>query len=65
MWDEIILSGPGYTVFHGQDVVCFEFNGGIEDYKNHLMTKKMPNNDPLYDRNNKLRISGLPVTYNQ
>ena len=65
MRDEIILSGPGYVVFHGRDVGCFEIDGGIEDHKNHFMTKKTPNNDHLYERNNNLRISGLPVTYNQ
>ena len=31
----------------------------------HLMTEKTPNNDHLYERNNNLCISGLPVTYNQ
>ena len=66
MRDEIILSGPGYVVFHGRDVGCFEIDGGIEDHKNHFMTeKKTPNNDHLYERNNNLCISGLPVTYNQ
>ena len=64
MRDEIILSGPRYTVFHGQDVGCFEIDGGIEDHKNHFMTEKTPNNDHLYERNN-LCISSLPVTYNQ
>ena len=61
MWDEIILSGLGYVVFHGRDVGCF----GIEDHKNHFMTEKTPNNDHLYERNNNLCISDLPVTYNQ
>ena len=64
MRDEIILSGPGYVVFHGRDVGCFEIDGGIEDHKNHFMTEKTPNNDHLYERNN-LCISSLPVTYNQ
>ena len=40
MRDEIILSGPGYAVFHGRDAGCFEIDGGIEDHKNHFMTKK-------------------------
>ena len=40
MRDEIILSGPGYVVFQGRDVGCFEIDGGIEDHKNHFMTKK-------------------------
>ena len=31
----------------------------------HLMTEKTPNNDNLYERNNNLCISALPVTYNQ
>ena len=65
MRDEIILSGPGYVVFHGRDVGCFEIDGGIEDHKNHFMTKKTPNNDHLYERNNNLCISGLPMTYNR
>ena len=65
MRDEIILSGPGYVVFRGRDAGCFEIDGGIEDHKNHFMTKKTPNNDHLYKRNNNLCISGLPVTYNQ
>ena len=65
MRDEIILSGPGYLVFHGRDARCFEIDGGIEDHKNHFMTEKTPNNDHLYERNNNLCISGLPVTYNQ
>ena len=45
MRDEIFLSGPGYAVFLGRDAGCFEFKGEIEDYKNHLMTEKTPNND--------------------
>ena len=45
MQDEIILSGPGYVVFHGLDAGCFEIDGGIEDHKNHFMTEKTPNND--------------------
>ena len=65
MWDEIILSGPGYLVCHGRDARCFEIDGGIEDHKNHFRTEKTPNNDHLYERNNNLCISGLPVTYNQ
>ena len=66
MRDEIILSGPGYVVFHGRDAGCFEIDGGIEDHKNHFMTeKKATNNDHLYERNNNLCISGFPVTYNQ
>ncbi len=40
MRDEIILSGPGYVVFHGRDAECFEIDSGIEDHKNHLMTEK-------------------------
>ena len=40
MRDEIILSGPGYAVFHGRDAGCFEIDGGIEDHKNHFMTEK-------------------------
>ena len=40
MRDEIILSGPVYAVFHGQDAGCFEIDGGIVDHKNHLMTEK-------------------------
>ena len=64
MRDEIILSGPGYTVFHGRDPGCFEIDGGIEDHKNQYMTKKTPNNDHLYERNSNLCISGLPVAYN-
>ena len=40
MRDEIILSGPGYVVFHGRDAGCFEIDGGIEDHKNHFMTEK-------------------------
>ena len=40
MWDEIILSGLGYVVFHGRDAGCFEIDGGIEDHKNHFMTEK-------------------------
>jgi len=63
MRDEIILSGPGYAVFHGRDAGCFEIDGGI-DHKNH-MTEKTPNNDHLYERNDNLCISGLLVTYNQ
>lgn len=27
MWDEIILLGQGYAVFHDQDAVCFESDG--------------------------------------
>ena len=64
MRDEIILSGPGYAVI-SRDAGCFEIDGGIEDHKNHSMTEKTPNNDHLYERNNNLCISGLPVTYNQ
>ena len=30
MRDEIIHSGPGYTVFHGREAGCFEIDGGIE-----------------------------------
>ena len=52
MRDEIILSGPGYAVFKGQDAGCFEIDDGIEDHKNHLMTEKIPNNDHLCERNN-------------
>ena len=63
--DEIILSGPGYAVFDGRDIGCYEIDGGIEDHKNHFMTEKTPNNNYLYERNNNLCISGLPVTYNQ
>ena len=62
MRDEIILSGPVYAVFHGQDAGCFEIDGGIVDHKNHLMTEKTPNNDHLYERNDNFCISGLPVT---
>ena len=40
MRDEIILSGPGYVVFHGRDAECFEIVSGIEDHKNHFMTEK-------------------------
>ena len=40
MWDEIILLGLGYAVFHSNDAECFEIDSGIEDYKNHLMTEK-------------------------
>ena len=40
MRDESILSGPGYAVFHGRDVGCFEIDGGIEDHKNNFMTEK-------------------------
>ena len=40
MRDEIILSGPGYAVFHGRDTGCFEIDGGIEDHKTHFMTEK-------------------------
>ena len=40
MGDEIILSGPGYVVFHGRDAGCFEIDGGIEDHKNHFITEK-------------------------
>ena len=40
MRDEIILSGPGYAVFHGGDAGCFEIDGEIEDHKNHFMTEK-------------------------
>ena len=65
MRDENILSGQGYVVFHGRDARCFEIDGGMEDHKNHFMTKKTPNNDHLYERNNNLCISGLLVTYNQ
>ena len=65
MRDEIVLSGPGYAVFHGRDAGFFKIDGGIEDDKNHLMTEKTPNNDHLYERNNNLCISGLSVTYNQ
>ena len=65
MRDEIIHSGLGYAVFHGRDAGCFEIDSGIEDHKNHLMTEKTPNNDHLYERNDNLCISGLPVTYNQ
>ena len=64
MRDEIILLGPGYAVFHSRDAGCFEIDTGIEDHKNHFMTKKTPNNDHLYERNSNLRISGLPVAYN-
>ena len=39
MRDEIILSGPGYVVFRGRDVGCFEI---LEDHKNHFMTEKTP-----------------------
>ena len=60
MQDEIILSGPGYLVFHGRDARCFQIDGGIEDHKNHFMTEKTPNNDHLYER-----FTGLLVTYNQ
>ena len=48
MRDEIILSGPGYAVFHGRDAGCFEIDGGIEDHKSHFMKKK-PSNDHLYE----------------
>ena len=65
MRDKIILSGPGYEVFDRRDAGCYEIDGGIEDHKNHFMTEKTPNNDHLYERNNNLCISGLPVTYNQ
>ena len=65
MRDEIILSEPRYAVFHGRDAGCFEIDGRIEDHKNHLITEKTPKNDHLYERNNNLCISGLPVTYNQ
>ena len=60
MRDEIILSGPVYAVC--QDAGCFEIDGGIVDYKNHLMTEKTPNNDHLYERNDNFCISGLTVT---
>ena len=40
MRDEIILSGPGYVVFHGRYAGCFEIDGGIEDHNNHFMTHK-------------------------
>ena len=40
MRDEIILSGPGYVVFHGRDAGCFEIDGEIENHKNHFMTEK-------------------------
>ena len=65
MRNEIILSGPGYVVFHGRDAGSFEIDGGIEDHKNNFMTEKTPNNDQLYERNNNLCISGLPMTYNR
>ena len=65
MRDEIILSGPGYTVFQGRDARCYKNDGGMEDHKNHLMTEKTPNNDHLYERIDNLCISGLPVTCNQ
>ena len=61
--DEIILSGPGYAVFHGRDAGCFEIDSGIEDHKNHLMTVKTPNNDHLYERNNNLCIYGLVLPH--
>lgn len=51
MRDEITLSGPGYAVFHGRDARCFEIDGGIKDYKIHLMTEETRNNDHLHDRN--------------
>ena len=59
--DEIILSEPGYAVFHGRDAGCFEIDGGIDDHKTHFMTDKTPNNGYLYESNNNLCISGLPV----
>ena len=65
MRGEIILSGPRYAVFHGRDAGCFEIDGGIDDHTNPLMIEKTPNNDHLYERNNNLCVSGLPVTYNQ
>ena len=40
MQDEIILSGPGYAVFHGRDAGCSEIDGRIEDHKNHFTTAK-------------------------
>ena len=40
MREEIILSGPGYVVFHGRYAGCFEIDGGIEDHNNHFMTHK-------------------------
>ena len=52
-------------IISGRDARCFEIDSGIEDHKNHFMTGKTPNNDQLYERNNNLCISGLPVTYNQ
>ena len=32
MRDTIILSGPGYAVFHGRDAGCFEIDGRIVDH---------------------------------
>ena len=32
MRDEIILSEPGYAVFHGRHAECFKIDGGIEDH---------------------------------
>ena len=40
MRDEIILSEPGYAVFHGRDAGCFEIDSGIDDHKTHFMTDK-------------------------
>ena len=40
MRDEIILSGPGYVVFHGRDAGCFEIDGGIEDQQKSFHDRK-------------------------
>ena len=41
MWDEIILSGPGYAVFHGRDAKCFEMDGGIEKSQKSFDDRKI------------------------
>ena len=50
MRDEIILSGPGYTVFHGRQAECFKIDGGIEDHKNHKEIKNWRKNRPFFEQ---------------